>query len=41
VIFGFSADIEAWAKSTGNNVLKNEIEGDKVVATFIKGTPYK
>ncbi len=35
--FGFSADIDAWAKSTGNTVLNNEIEGDKVVATLSKG----
>ncbi len=35
--FGFSADIESWAKNTGNTVLKNEIQGSKVVATVAKG----
>lgn len=35
--FGFSADIESWAKSTGNTVLTNEIKGDNVVATLAKG----
>lgn len=35
--FGFSADIESWAKSTGNTVLTNEIKGDNVVATIAKG----
>lgn len=35
--FGFSADIESWAKSTGNTVLTNEIKGTNVVATLAKG----
>lgn len=36
--FGFSADIEAWAKNTGNQVLTNQLMGNKVVATLVKGT---
>lgn len=36
--FGFSADIESWAKNTGNTVLTNDIKGDTVVATVQKGT---
>ena len=43
--FGFSADIESWAKNTGNKVLSNDIDGDTVVATVQKGqgasTPVK
>lgn len=35
--FGFHKDIEAWAKATGNQVLTNQIQGDKVVATLQKG----
>lgn len=35
--FSFSVDIDAWAKSAGNTVLNNVIEGDKVVATLSKG----
>lgn len=35
--FGFSADIESWAKTTGNTVLTNEIQGKKVVASLVKG----
>ncbi|HAP15693.1 MAG TPA: pyridine nucleotide-disulfide oxidoreductase, partial [Lactococcus sp.] len=35
--FGFSADVEAWAKNTGNTVLENKIQGNKVVATLVKG----
>lgn len=35
--FGFSSDIESWAKNTGNTVLSNNIEGDTVVATVAKG----
>lgn len=35
--FGFAADIENWAKATGNTVIKNEIEGNKIVATVLKG----
>ncbi len=36
--FGFYKDIQAWADSTGNTVLDNQIVGDKVVATVVKGT---
>lgn len=43
--FGFSTDIESWAKNTGNKVLSNDIDGDTVVATVQKGqgasTPVK
>lgn len=35
--FGFHKDIEAWAKATGNQVVNNAIEGDKVIATVQKG----
>ncbi|MGM9903799.1 MAG: DsrE/DsrF/DrsH-like family protein [Enterococcus sp.] len=35
--FGFSADIDAWAKTTGNTLLTNELQGNKVVATLMKG----
>lgn len=35
--FGFSADIEAWTKNTGNTLVTNEIQGNKVVATLTKG----
>lgn len=35
--FGFSADIEAWAKNTGNTVLSNEVQGKKIVARLAKG----
>ena len=35
--FGFAADIENWAKATGNTVIKNELEGNKIVATVLKG----
>lgn len=35
--FGFSADIENWANNTGNLLLENTIDGDKVVATLMKG----
>lgn len=35
--FGFSADIEAWCKHTGNELISNMLEGDKVVATIVKG----
>lgn len=37
--FGFSSDIESWAKSTGNTVVSNDIKGNKVVATVVKGQP--
>lgn len=36
--FGFSADIEAWCKSTGNYLVSNEIQGNKVVAKIVKGS---
>lgn len=36
--FGFSTDVEAWAKNTGNTVLENKIQGNKVVAILVKGT---
>lgn len=36
--FGFSTDVEAWAKNTGNTVLENKIQGNKVVATLVKGS---
>lgn len=35
--FGFSADIDAWAKTTGHTILENKIEGNRVVATVQKG----
>lgn len=35
--FGFYADIEAWSKNTGNTLLENKIEGNKVIATLAKG----
>lgn len=36
--FGFYADIEAWCRVTGNTLLDNKIEGNKVLATIQKGT---
>lgn len=36
--FGFSADIEAWCQNTGNTLLENKIEGNKVIATLAKGS---
>ncbi|WP_225047259.1 FAD-dependent oxidoreductase [Lacticaseibacillus kribbianus] len=36
--FGFHKDIAAWALATGNTVVTNAIQGDKVVATLQKGT---
>lgn len=36
--FGFSADIEAWCKNTGNTLLENKIEGNRVIATLAKGS---
>lgn len=33
---GFCTDVEAWAKKTGNTVLKNEKDGDRVVAVLEK-----
>lgn len=36
--FGFSADIEAWCKNTGNTLIDNKIEGNKVIATLAKGS---
>lgn len=35
--FGFVADIEAWSKNTGNTLVENRLEGNKVKATIIKG----
>ena len=35
--FGFGADIEAWCKNTGNILLDNRIEKNKVVARIAKG----
>lgn len=35
--FGFHADIEAWAKNTGNTIVDNQIKDGKVVATVAKG----
>ncbi|MET1249019.1 FAD-dependent oxidoreductase [Sporolactobacillus sp. STCC-11] len=35
--FGFHKDIVAWADATGNQLLKNDIVGNKVVATLMKG----
>ncbi|MCP0887123.1 FAD-dependent oxidoreductase [Ligilactobacillus sp. WILCCON 0076] len=35
--FGFSSDIESWAKNTSNTVLTNDIKGNKVQATLQKG----
>lgn len=35
--FGFSADVENWAANTGNTVLDNKIENNKVIATLKKG----
>lgn len=35
--FGFKADIEAWAKNTGNTLLESKLEGKKVVAKVMKG----
>ncbi|MBU5362849.1 CoA-disulfide reductase [Enterococcus raffinosus] len=36
--FGFVADIEAWCKNTGNTLLDNRIQGNKVTAIIAKGT---
>ena len=36
--FGFVADIEAWCKNTGNTLLENQIQGNKVTARIAKGT---
>lgn len=35
--FGFHQDIAAWAEATGNTIVANQIQGDKVVATVEKG----
>ncbi|MBJ8349110.1 FAD-dependent oxidoreductase [Streptococcus zalophi] len=35
--FGFSADIENWAKNTGNTIVDNRIEGNKVLVSLVKG----
>lgn len=36
--FGFHKDIVAWTNATGNKLLTNDIVGNKVVATMMKGT---
>jgi peroxiredoxin family protein/rhodanese-related sulfurtransferase/TusA-related sulfurtransferase len=36
--FGFSADINAWCENTGNTLLENRIDGNKVIAKIAKGT---
>ena len=36
--FGFSSDVEAWAKSTGNRLLSVDSEGGMIVAKIQKGT---
>lgn len=35
--FGFSADVENWAANTGNTILDNKIENNKVIAILKKG----
>lgn len=35
--FGFSADIAAWCKNTGNTLLSSEIKDNKVIALLAKG----
>lgn len=37
--FGFCTDVEAWAKKTGNTVLKNEILEERVVVVIRKSAP--
>lgn len=37
--FGFCTDVEAWAKKTGNTVLKNEMLEDRVVVVIRKNAP--
>lgn len=37
--FGFCTDVEAWAKKTGNTVLKNEKMKDKVIVVLEKNDP--
>lgn len=36
--FGFTSDVEAWAKSTGNRLLSLDTEDGKIVAKIQKGT---
>lgn len=36
--FGFAADIEAWCKNTGNTLVENKLQGNKVSASIVKGT---
>jgi TusA-related sulfurtransferase len=36
---GFAADIDLWAKTTGNTVISNENQGGKIVAVVEKGQP--
>lgn len=35
--FGFSADIAAWCKNTGNTLVSSELQGNQVVARITKG----
>lgn len=35
--FGFLADIDAWCANTGNTLIDNQLQGNKVVATIQKG----
>ncbi|WP_020007176.1 DsrE/DsrF/DrsH-like family protein [Salinicoccus albus] len=37
--FGFCTDVEAWARKTGNTILKNEKSDDKVVVVLQKNPP--
>ncbi|MFC3418679.1 DsrE/DsrF/DrsH-like family protein [Salinicoccus hispanicus] len=37
--FGFCTDVEAWARKTGNSILKNERSEDKVVVVLKKNKP--
>ncbi|HOM68127.1 MAG TPA: DsrE/DsrF/DrsH-like family protein, partial [Brevefilum fermentans] len=37
--FGFTSDVEAWAKSTGNRLLSIDTEDGKIVAKIQKGAP--
>lgn len=37
--FGFCTDVEAWARKTGNTILKNEKSEDKVVVVMQKNAP--
>ena len=37
--FGFSTDVEAWAKKSGNTILRNERTGDKLSVVLQKNNP--